>query len=134
MSYFAKPNFIIFDEWFNDDLEKTNFDFKNKKLKTTKNLHEFFYELSNHKIGASGNNMQLDIKTNKKELITNIYLANNYLDNISKSYPPLSNKKSKLFKKFTKSKLKLSITKKLIYSLSIVGFLLIFGYLIFLFS
>jgi len=134
LSYFAKPNFIIFDEWFNDDLEKTNFDFKNKKLKTTKNLHEFFYELSNHKIGASENNMQLDIKTNKKELITNIYLANNYLDNISKSYSPLSNKKSKLFKKFTKSKLKLSITKKLIYSLSIVGFLLIFGYLIFLFS
>ena len=133
MSYFAEPNFIIYDEWFYDDLEKTKLDFKNKTLKNTENLHEFFYELSNHKIGASENNMQLDKKDNKKELITNNYLVNNtnYLENISESYYPLTNKKFKLFKKFTKSKLKFKITKKLVYSLSIVSFLLIFGFLIF---
>ena len=77
MSYFAEPNFIIYDEWFDYDLEKTKLDIKNKKLKNTENLHEFFYELSNHKIGASENNMQLDKKDNKKELITNNYLVNN---------------------------------------------------------
>ena len=126
MSYFAEPNFIIYDEWFDDDVEKTNFDVKNKKLKTTENLHEFFYELSNHKIGASENNIQIDTKANKKELNTN-----NYLDNISNSFSPLSNNKFKIFKKFIKSKLKFSITKKLVYSLSIVGFLLIFGFIIF---
>ena len=132
MSYFAKPNFIIYDEWFDDDLEKTTLDVKYKKIKTTENLHEFFYELSNHKIGASENNMQLDKKANKKEVITNNYLANNYnFDKISESYSPLSNKKFKLFKKFTKSKIKFKITKKLVYSLSIVSFLLIFGFLIF---
>ena len=131
MSYFAEPNFIIYDEWFDDDLEKTRLDIKNKKIKTTENLHEFFYELSNHKIGASENNMQLDIKSNKKELITNNYLANNYLDNISESYSPLPTNKFKLFKKFTKSKLKFNITKKLLYSLSILSVLLIFGFLIF---
>ena len=131
MSYFAEPNFIIYDDWFDDDLEKTKLNVKNKKIKTTENVHEFFYELSNHKIGASENNMQLDTKANKKELITKNYLANNYLENISKSYSPLSNKKFKLFKKFTKSKLKFNITKKLVYSLSIVSFLLIFGFLIF---
>ena len=132
LSYFAEPNFIIYDEWFDDDLEKTKLDFKNKKLKNTENLHEFFYELSNHKIGASENNMQLDKKANKKELITNNYLVNNYnFGKISESYSPLSNKKFKLFKKFTKSKLKFNITKKLVYSLSIVSFLLIFGFLIF---
>jgi len=133
LSYFAEPNFIIYDDWFDDDLEKTKLDVKNKKLKNTENLHEFFYELSNHKIGASENNMQLDKKANKKELITNNYLVNNtnYLENISESYYPLSNKKFKLFKKFTKSKLKFNITKKLVYSLSIVSFLLIFGFLIF---
>ena len=129
MSYFAEPNFIIYDEWFDDNLEKTKLDVKNKKIKTTENVHEFFYELSNHKIGASENNMQLD----KKELITNNYLVNNtnYLKKISESYYPLSNKKFKLFNKFTKSKLKFNITKKLVYSLSIVSFLLIFGFLIF---
>ncbi|GIR04326.1 MAG: hypothetical protein CM15mP15_0650 [Prochlorococcus sp.] len=42
MSYFAEPNFIIYDEWFDDDLEKTKLDVKNKKLKNTENLHEFF--------------------------------------------------------------------------------------------
>jgi len=133
LSYFAEPNFIIYDDWFDDDLEKTKLDVKNKKIKTTENVHEFFYELSNHKIGASENNMQLDKKANKKELITNNYLVNNtyYLENISESYYPLSNKKFKLFKKFTKSKFKFNITKKLVYSLSIVSFLLIFGFLIF---
>ncbi len=131
MSYFAEPNFIIYDEWFDYDLENTNFDIKNKKLKTTTNLHEIFYELSNHKIGASENNMQIEIKANKKELITNNYLAHNYVDNISNSFYPLSNKKFKIFIKDIKSKLKFSISKKLVYSLSIVGFLLIFGFLIF---
>ena len=133
MSYFAEPNFIIYDEWFDDDVEKTKLDFKNKTLKNTENLHEFFYELSNHKIGASENNMQLDKKANKKELITNNYLVNNtnYLENISESYSPLSNKKFKLLKKFTKSKLKFNLTKKLVYSLSFVSCLLIFGFLIF---
>ena len=133
LSYFAEPNFIIYDEWFDDDLEKTTLDVKYKKIKTTENLHEFFYELSNHKLGASENNMQLNKKANKKELITNNYLVNNtnYLENISESYYPLSNKKFKLFKKFTKSKLKFNIAKKLVYSLSFVSFLLIFGFLIF---
>ena len=133
LSYFAEPNFIIYDEWFDDDVEKTKLDFNNKTLKNIENLHEFFYEVSNHKIGASENNMQLDKKANKKELITNNYLVNNtnYLENISESYYPLTNKKFKLFKKFTKSKLKFNITKKLVYSLSIVSFLLIFGFLIF---
>ena len=131
MSYFAEPNFIIYDEWFDDDLEKTKLDVKNKKLKNTENLHEFFYELSNHKIGASENNMQLDTKANKKELIKNNYLPNNYLDNISESYSPLHNKKFQLFREFTKSKLEFNITKKLVYSISIISFLLIFGFLIF---
>ena len=129
MSYFAKPNFIIYDEWFDDDLEKTKFEVQNKKIKNISNIHEFFYEQSNYKVGASENNMQLDKKLNKKELI-----IKNYLDNISENYSSLSNKTFNLFKKFTKSKLKFNITKKLIYSLSIFGFVLIFGFLMFFIS
>ena len=66
LSYFAEPNFIIYDEWFDDDVEKTKLDFNNKTLKNAENLHEFFYELSNHKIGASENNMQLETKAKKR--------------------------------------------------------------------
>ena len=72
MSYFAKPNFIIYDEWFDDNLEKTKFDIKNKKLNTISNLHDFFYHQSNYKVGASEKHIQLDIKRNEKKLITNI--------------------------------------------------------------
>ena len=74
LSYFAKPNFIIYDEWFDDNLEKTSLDVKNKKIKTISNMHEFFYEQSNYKVGASENILQLDIKVNKKELLKNIIL------------------------------------------------------------
>jgi len=31
LSYFAKPYFIIHDDWFDDDLEKNKLDVKNKK-------------------------------------------------------------------------------------------------------
>ena len=76
LSYFAKPNFIIYDEWFDDNLEKTKLDLKNKKIKTFSNIHEFFYEQSNYKVGASENNLKLDIKVNKKELSNKNYLEN----------------------------------------------------------
>ena len=88
MSYFAEPNFIIYDEWFDEDLEKKKLNLQNKKTYTISNIHEFFYEQSNYKIGASEHNMQLDKKVNKKELI-----INNYLDNISESYSSASKKK-----------------------------------------
>ena len=50
-SYFAKPNFIVYDEWFDNDFKKSKLDFKNKKIKTIANMHEFFYEQSNYKVG-----------------------------------------------------------------------------------
>ena len=68
LSYFAKPNFIVYDEWFDDDLEKNKLDVKNKKIKNISKIHEFFYNQSNYKVGASENNLQLDIKINEKQL------------------------------------------------------------------
>ena len=129
MSYFAKPNFIVYDEWFDDDLEKNKLDVKNKKIKNISKIHDFFYEQSNYKVGASENNMQLDKKLNKKELITN-----NLLEKTSEKYNLVSNKKFWILEKLAKSKLKFNITKKLIYSLSIFGFVLIFGFLMFYIS
>ena len=45
-------------------------------LKITK-IHEFFYEQSNYKVGASENNLQLDINENREELFNNYWFANN---------------------------------------------------------
>jgi len=126
LSYFAKPNFIIYDEWFDEDLEKDKIDLKNKKIKTNFNIHQFFYEQSNYKVGASENNLQLDIKVKKKEII-----INNYIEINSNKNNSLSNKNLSFFKKYTKNKLKFGISKKLIYSLTIFGFIMIFCFILF---
>ena len=95
MSYFAKPNFIVYDEWFDEDLETTKLFAQNNKINNISNIHEYFYEQSNYKIGASENNMQFDIKLNSKELITK-----NYIGNISERFTSVSFKNFHLFYKF----------------------------------
>ena len=127
LSYFAKPNFIVYDEWFDNDLKKTKLNVKNKKITNISNIHEFFYEQSNYKVGASENNLQIDINENREELFNNYYFENN-----SEKYDSLSNKKFLFFEKITKNKLKFSIKKKIIYSLSIFGIVIILGQLFFI--
>jgi len=127
LSYFAKPNFIVYDEWFDNDLKKTKLNIKNKKIKNISNIHEFFYEQSNYKVGASENNLQIDINENREELFNNYYFENN-----SETYDSLSNKKFLFFEEITKNKFKFSIKKKIIYSLSIFGIVIILGLLFFI--
>ena len=55
LSYFAKPNFIVYDDWFDNDFKKTKINFK--KL--------------NYKVGASENNLQIEIDHNREELFNN---------------------------------------------------------------
>ena len=129
LSYFAKPNFIIYDEWFDDNLEKTKFYLKNKKINTISNMHEFFFEQSNYKVGASENNLQTDSGENREELFNNYYVKKN-----SEKYDSLSNKKFLFFEKIIKNKFKFSIKKKIIYSLSIFGLVIILGLLLFFIS
>ena len=102
LSYFAKPNFIVYDEWFDNDLKKTKLNVKNKKIKNISNIHEFFYEQSNYKVGGSENNLQIDINENREELFNNYYFENN-----SEKYDSLSNKKFMFFEKIAQNKLKL---------------------------
>ena len=129
LSYFAKPNFVVYDEWFDNDFKKTKLNFKNKKINNISNMHEFFYEQSNYKVGASENNLQIDIDENREELFNKYYLENN-----SEKYNKLSNKKFLSFDKITKNKFKFNNKKKIIYSLSIFGFVIILGFILFCFS
>ena len=130
MSYFAKPNFIIYDEWFDDDyLKKNKLDIKNRKIKSISTIHEFFYEQSNKKVGASENNLQFDIKVNEKEFFTN-----NYLEKKSEKYNPFSKGKILIFKKIPLNKFKYKIEKKIIISLLTSGFAFIFGLQLFFIS
>ena len=92
LSYFAKPNFIVYDEWFDNDLKKTKLNVKNKKITNISNIHVFFYEQSNYKVGASENNLQIDINEKRGKLFKNYYFENN-----SERYDSLSNKKFLFF-------------------------------------
>jgi len=107
LSYFAKPNFVVYDEWFDNDFKKNKINVKNKKIKNISNIHEFFYEQSNFKVGASENNLQIDIDENREELFNNYYFENN-----SEKYDSLSNKKFLFFEKITKNKFKFFIKRK----------------------
>ena len=129
MSYFAKPNFIVYDEWFDNDFKKTRLDFKNKKITNSSKIHEFFYEKSNYKVGASENNLQIDIDKNREELFNNYYFENN-----SEKYDSLPNKKFLFFEKIAQNKLKLNLKKKFIYSLSIFSVLFFLGFMFFFIS
>ena len=129
LSYFAKPNFIVYDEWFDNDFKKTKLDFKNKKIKTISNIHDFFYEQSNYKVGASENNLQIDIDKNREELFNNYYFENN-----SEKYDSLSNKKFLFFERIAKNKSKFNFKRKIIYSFSIFGFVIILGLILFFIS
>ncbi len=92
-------------------------------------MHEFFYEQSNYKVGASENNLQIDIDKNREELFNNYYFENN-----SEKYDSLSNKKFLFFEKIAQNKLKFNLKKKFIYSLSIFGFVFFLGFLLFFIS
>ena len=129
MSYFAKPNFIVYDEWFDNDFKKTKLDSKNKKITNSSKIHDFFYEQSNYKVGASENNLEIDITENREELFKNYYFDSN-----SEKYNSLSNKKFLFFEKITENKLKFNIKNKIIYTISIFGFVIILGLLLFFIS
>ncbi len=128
MSYFAKPNFIVYDEWFDNDFQKNKLNFK-KKITNISKIHQFFYEKSNYKVGASENNLQIDINENREELFNNYYFENN-----SEKYDSLLNNKFIFFEKIIKNIFKFSIKKKIFYYLSIFGFVIILGLLIFFIS
>ena len=129
MSYFAKPNFIVYDEWFDNDFQKNKLNVKNKKITNISKIHQFFHEKSNYKVGASENNLQIDINENREELFNNYYFEKN-----SEKYDSLLNKKFIFFEKIIKNIFKFSIKKKIFYSLSIFGFVIILRLQLFLIS
>ena len=73
--------------------------------------------------------MQIEIDKNREKLFNNYYFENN-----SEKYDSLSNKKFLFFERRAKNKLKFNIKKKIIYSLSIFGFVVILGLVLFFIS
>ena len=77
-------------------------------MKNIKNIHEFFYEQSNYKVGASENNLKLEFKEKNKK-----WFNKNYFKNTSDKNIPLSIKKFEYLKYWKKARLNLISYKKL---------------------
>ena len=50
LSYFAKPNFIVYDEWFDNEFQKNKFNVK-KKITNISKIHQFFMKNLITKLG-----------------------------------------------------------------------------------
>ena len=129
MSYFAKPYFIAYDEWFDDDLVKTKINFRNKERENISNVHDFFYRQSTKKIGASENN----IRINQEEKYRNI-LTNTISEDLTESSSFPTKKKHAFIKSKSKSKFSFSFDYDRFYRFYLIVFLLIFGSMIFFIS
>ena len=57
MSYFAKPNHIEYDEWFDINIDPIDLIDYSNEAKFTNSIHEKFYQISAHylTIGSSNN-------------------------------------------------------------------------------
>ena len=57
MTYFAEPNYIEYDEWFDANIDPIDLVFYTNETKFTNSVHEKFYQISalNLNIGSSNN-------------------------------------------------------------------------------
>ena len=57
MSYFAEPNYIEYDEWFDTNIDPIDLINYSNEAEFTNSTHEKFYQMSAHNltIGSSNN-------------------------------------------------------------------------------
>ena len=49
MTYYAKPNYIQYDEWFDKNIDPCELEYEMEK-KFSNTVHEKFYKMSNHNL------------------------------------------------------------------------------------
>tara|TARA_Y100001968_G_scaffold312772_1_gene336294 strand:- start:277 stop:507 length:231 start_codon:yes stop_codon:yes gene_type:complete len=53
MTYYAKPNYIQYDEWFDKNIDPFELEYEEEK-KFCDSVHEKFYKMSNHNLIVGG--------------------------------------------------------------------------------
>ena len=68
MTYYAKPNYIQYDEWFDDNIDPCELEYEKEK-KFSDSVHEKFYKMSKHNliIGGSESVADLNKSLNKSQ-------------------------------------------------------------------
>ena len=64
MSYYAKPNYIQYDEWFDKNIDPIDLEYEKEK-KFSDSVHEMFYKMSKHNLIIGGSESVADL--NKPE-------------------------------------------------------------------
>ena len=62
MTYYAKPNFIEYDEWFDENIEPLDLNYYSEEKQYIDTVHEKFYGLSSKRlvIGSSEKFIELN--------------------------------------------------------------------------
>ena len=64
MTYYAKPNYIHYDEWFDSNINPCELEYEKEK-KFSDSVHEMFYKMSKHNLIIGGSESVADL--NKSE-------------------------------------------------------------------
>ena len=64
MTYYAKPNYIQYDEWFDNNIDPCELEYEKEK-KFSDSVHEMFYKMSKHNLIIGGSESVADL--NKPE-------------------------------------------------------------------
>tara|TARA_B100001029_G_scaffold3214_1_gene2292 strand:- start:407 stop:652 length:246 start_codon:yes stop_codon:yes gene_type:complete len=65
MTYYAKPNYIQYDEWFDKNIDPMDLEYEKEK-KFSNSVHEKFYKMSNHNLIIGGSEVPQDFDTQFK--------------------------------------------------------------------
>ncbi len=65
MTYYAKPNFIQYDEWFDKNIDPMDLEYEQEK-KFSKFVHEKFHNMSNHNLLIVGSEIFEDLNNPNK--------------------------------------------------------------------
>ena len=61
MTYHAKPNFIEYDEWFDQNIDPLDIKFYYEEKKFCNSIHEKFYKLSSLKLVIGSSNKFIEL-------------------------------------------------------------------------
>ena len=60
MTYHAKPNYIQYDEWFDNNVDPFELEYEKEK-KFSDSVHEMFYKMSKHNLIIGGSESVSDL-------------------------------------------------------------------------
>ena len=65
MTYYAKPNHIQYDEWFDENIDPMDLDYVKEK-KFSNSVHDKFYKMSSHNLIIGGSEFLEDLSKSYK--------------------------------------------------------------------